>query len=53
LWMGLLEVLVVSGRREVLGMRFGSESRLVVVGVERGGLWLVDELLPFAVLVRA
>jgi hypothetical protein len=46
-------VLVAFARREELGRRFVSVLRLVAAGVGRGGLWLVDGLLPCAALVRA
>jgi hypothetical protein len=46
-------VLVVSGRQEELGRRFVSVLRLAAVGVGRGGLWLLDGLLPCAALVLA
>ena len=51
--MGLPWVLVAFARREGLGRRFVSALRLAAVDVGRGGLWLVDGLLPCAALVRA
>lgn len=46
-------MLVAFARREALGRRFASASRLAAVDVGRGGLWLVGGLLPCGVLVRA